>query len=64
MKYKCDGCGATKTLNRSTTVFRDGKWVTKEALCSCEKNKYMKEVLTKEHEGFPTIKRNDSAQKL
>ena len=62
--YKCEGCGATRELNKSTTVHRNDKWVVKEALCSCEKDKYMKEVLTKEHKGFPTIKRNDSGQKL
>ena len=28
------------------------------------RRKDMDEILTKEHEGFPTIKRNDSAQKI
>jgi len=64
MKYKCKQCGATINLQKSTTVLRDDKWVTKEAECSCKKGVYMDEILTKEHEGFPTIKRNDSGQKL
>ena len=59
MKYKCKGCGATRELQKSTTVLIDGKWVTKEAECSCESGIYMEEVLTKEYEGFPTIKRNE-----
>ena len=59
MKYKCDECGATMDLQKSTTVLIDGKWVTKEAECSCEEGKYMTEVLTEEYEGFPTIKRNE-----
>lgn len=64
MKYKCNGCGAKRELHKSTTVLIEGKWVVKEAECVCEEGKYMDEILTKEHEGFPTIKRNDSAQKL
>ena len=51
-------------LQKSTTVRIDDKWVTKEAECCCESGVYMEEVLTKEHKGFPTIKRNDSAQKI
>jgi len=64
MNYKCDACGATMRLQKSTTVLIEGKWVTKEAECACEAGQYMREVLTKEYEGFPTIKRNDSAQKI
>tara|TARA_R110001606_G_scaffold184290_1_gene331154 strand:+ start:1596 stop:1790 length:195 start_codon:yes stop_codon:yes gene_type:complete len=64
MKYKCKQCGATMNLQKSTTVRIDDKWVTKEAECCCESGVYMEEVLTKEHKGFPTIKRNDSAQKI
>lgn len=64
MKYICKGCGAKRELQKSTTILVDDKWVTKEAKCSCKNEPYMDEILTKEHEGFPTIKRNDSGQKL
>tara|TARA_R100001463_G_scaffold28244_1_gene64732 strand:+ start:792 stop:986 length:195 start_codon:yes stop_codon:yes gene_type:complete len=64
MTFKCNKCGNTKELNKTTTAYRNGKWVTLEANCICEPNTYMDQILTEEHEGFPTIKRNDSAQKL
>ena len=62
--FLCKKCGATQELQKSTMVIIDEKVVTKEAKCSCKEDQYMDEVLTKEHEGFPTIRRNDSAQKL
>lgn len=64
VKYKCNECGATRELHKSTTVLIEDKWVVKEAECTCREGKYMSEILTKEHEGFPTIKRNDTGQKL
>tara|TARA_R110002167_G_scaffold34630_1_gene110668 strand:+ start:2818 stop:2997 length:180 start_codon:yes stop_codon:yes gene_type:complete len=59
MKYKCKGCGATRELQKATIIVKREKVVTKEAECTCEPGQYMEEVLTKEHEGFPTIKRNE-----
>jgi len=57
MKFECKECKATLDLTKSTTVFRDGKWVVKEALCDiCQV--YMDEVLTEEH-GMPNIIRTE-----
>ena len=64
MKYKCNECGATRELHKSTTVLIEDKWVFKESECTCREGKYMSEILTKEHKRFPTIKRNDTGQKL
>ena len=38
--YKCDCGKENRALHKTTTVFRDGKWVVKQAECSC--GKYMK----------------------
>ena len=35
MKYKCNECGATRELHKSTTVLIEDKWVVKEAECTC-----------------------------
>ena len=40
-RFKCNGCGATRELQKTTTILVEDKWVTKEALCICEDNKYM-----------------------
>lgn len=59
MNYKCKECGATRTLQKSTTVRIEDKWVTKEAECTCKEGVYMEQVLTKEHEGIPNLIRTD-----
>tara|TARA_R110000737_G_C14174733_1_gene412135 strand:- start:33 stop:239 length:207 start_codon:yes stop_codon:yes gene_type:complete len=60
-QFKCDGCGAVRELTKTTTVYRDDKWVTKEAECTCEKNKYMNQVMTSEYEGIPNLKRTEDS---
>jgi len=51
--YYCE-CGLTKEIAKATIVLRNGKWVTKEALCDC--GLYMK---SKPKEGMPTLKRTE-----
>ena len=52
--YKCE-CGTEeKNLGKATIVLREGKWVAKEALCSC--GKYMDSELT---EGMPKLIRTE-----
>jgi MinD superfamily P-loop ATPase len=62
MIYNCKKCKDKKELTRSTTVLRDGKWVTKEAYCK----KCKAYMTSKPTEGFPelirtepTLKKND-----
>ena len=52
-KYSCE-CGNTMEIGKATIVLRGGKWVTKEALCSC--GKYMD---SKPTEGMPNLKRTE-----
>ena len=52
-KYTCE-CGEYKHLNKTTLILVEGKWVAKEAKCSC--GKYM---TSDPAEGMPTIVRND-----
>ncbi len=51
--YSCE-CGKTMEIGKATIVYRDGKWVTKEALCEC--GKYMDSEPT---EGMPSLKRTE-----
>ena len=51
--YTCE-CGKTKELSKATIVYRDGKWVTKQALCEC--GLYMTSEPT---EGIPTLRRTE-----
>ena len=51
--YFCE-CGKTMEIGKATIVYRDGKWVTKEALCEC--GKYMD---SKPTEGMPSLKRTE-----
>jgi hypothetical protein len=52
--YSCECGKETKEISKATLVHRDGKWVTKEAECSC--GKYMN---SKPTEGIPTLKRTE-----
>ena len=52
--YKCKCCKEEKNVSKATIVYRDGKWVCKEAKCSC--GKYMESEPT---EGIPTLKRTE-----
>lgn len=61
--FKCGGCGANRTLSKTTTVHRDGKWVVKESECSCEPNRYMEQILTEEYKGIPNLKRTEDSLK-
>ena len=47
-------CGNTMEIGKATIVYREGKWVTKEALCEC--GKYMDSEPT---EGLPNLKRTE-----
>ena len=51
--YTCE-CNKTMEIGKATIVYRDGKWVTKEALCEC--GKYMDSEAT---EGMPSLKRTE-----
>ena len=51
--YSCE-CGNTMEIGKATIVYRDGEWVTKEALCEC--GKYMD---SKPTEGMPSLKRTE-----
>jgi hypothetical protein len=52
--YSCECGKETKEISKATLVYRDGKWVAKEAECSC--SKYMD---SKPTEGIPTLKRTE-----
>ena len=56
MDFKCK-CGEKISIHKSTTVYRDGEWVVKEALCKC--GEYMKQILTEEYIGIPTLQRTE-----
>tara|TARA_R100000541_G_scaffold53689_3_gene61915 strand:+ start:508 stop:759 length:252 start_codon:yes stop_codon:yes gene_type:complete len=51
--YTCE-CGKTKEISKATIVYRDDKWVTKQALCEC--GLYMTSEPT---EGIPTLRRTE-----
>ena len=52
--YKCKCGKEEKEISKATIVYRDGKWVAKEAECSC--GLYMD---SEPAEGMPTIKRTE-----
>jgi len=52
--YKCECGKEEKEVGKATIVLIDGKWVTKEAKCSC--GKYMDSEPT---EGMPSLKRTE-----
>ena len=52
--YKCECCKETKEVGKATIVHREGKWVCKEAICSC--GKYMD---SEPVEGMPTLRRTE-----
>ena len=41
-------------IGKATIVYRDGEWVTKEALCECGKYMYSKPT-----DGMPSLKRTE-----
>ena len=51
--YTCE-CGKTKEISTATIVYRDGKWVTKQAECEC--GLYMTSEPT---EGIPSLQRTE-----
>ena len=54
--YKCECCKETKEVGKATIVYREGKWVCKEALCSC--GKYMD---SEPVDGIPTLRRTEQS---
>lgn len=54
--YRCEKCGATRELNKTTIAIVNGKAQVKEALCSC--GEYMQSM--EKFKGWPTIHRPDS----
>ena len=54
--YSCE-CGNTMEIGKASIVYRDGKWVTKEALCN-ECGKYMD---SKPTDGMPSLKRTEAS---
>ena len=51
--YTCE-CGKTKEISTASIVYRDEKWVTKQALCEC--GLYMTSEPT---EGIPSLQRTE-----
>tara|TARA_R110002051_G_scaffold322695_2_gene413855 strand:+ start:939 stop:1121 length:183 start_codon:yes stop_codon:yes gene_type:complete len=60
MKFKCGKCKKEKELYKYISVLRSGKLIAKEFKCIC--GNYMKEILTEDHKGMPTIIRNESSK--
>ncbi|MAB40153.1 MAG: hypothetical protein CL525_13805 [Aequorivita sp.] len=58
MKFICEICGNELNLYKVKFVSENNKLICKKAVCC---NKYMTQVKSGEYEGFPDIKRNDSA---
>ena len=55
--YFCNYCGNTKELGKATLIYKEGKWVAKEALCKrC--GYYM---TSKPTEGMPSLKRTEAS---
>jgi hypothetical protein len=54
--YKCECCKEEKEISKATIVLRDGKWVCKEAECSC--GKYMD---SEPEEGGEQLKRTEAS---
>ena len=54
--YKCECCKEEKNLGKVTIVYKQGKWVAKEAVCSC--GKYMD---SEPEEGIPNLKRTEAS---
>jgi len=52
--YICECCKEQKEISKATLVFRDNKWVCKQALCSC--GKYMD---SKAKDGMPNLIRTE-----
>ena len=52
--YTCECCKESKEISKATIVYRDGKWVCKEAECSCGKFMDSKHV-----DGIPTLRRTE-----
>tara|TARA_R100000781_G_C4055438_1_gene119204 strand:- start:141 stop:395 length:255 start_codon:yes stop_codon:yes gene_type:complete len=52
--YKCPCGSESKEISKATIVYRDRKWVCKEARCSC--GKYMD---SEPAEGMPSLKRTE-----
>ena len=52
--YRCSCGKVEKEIPKATIVYRDGKWVTKEAECDC--GLYMDSEPT---EGMPSLKRTE-----
>lgn len=59
--FKCDLCGATRKLSKTTTVFRGKEWVVKEAECTCEEDKYMEQIFDKSYQGMPSLIRTEDS---
>ena len=47
-------------ITKYISVLRSGKLIAKEFKCIC--GNYMKEILTEDHKGMPTIIRNESSK--
>ena len=52
--YKCECCKETKEVGKATIVHREGKWVCKEAICSC--GNYMD---SEPVDGMPNLRRTE-----
>ena len=52
--YKCECCKEEKHFGKVTIVYKQGKWVAKEAVCSC--GKYMD---SEPEDGMPKLIRTE-----
>ena len=59
--YKCNKCKKEKELNKTTICVIDGLVQVKESLCDC--GNYMKQVITDDYKGMPSIVRNERNNK-
>ena len=59
MEYRCNKCKDIRVLRKSTTIYREVKWVAKEAYCKkCEC--YM---IVNPEKGFPELIRTEPSLK-
>ena len=59
--FKCNECGATRSLSKTTTVLREKEWVVKEAECNCKEGKYMDQIFDDSYNGMPSLIRTEES---
>tara|TARA_R110001592_G_scaffold97068_4_gene278167 strand:+ start:40 stop:276 length:237 start_codon:yes stop_codon:yes gene_type:complete len=59
--FKCNECGATRSLSKTTTVLIEKKWVVKQAECTCKEGKYMEQIFDDSYDGMPSLIRTEDS---